>query len=480
MITANAQEVLSIKGISKGFPGVQALSKVNFQLMEGEVHALLGENGAGKSTLMKILSGALQKDEGEICISGQAVNIQTPSEAEKYGVSIIYQEFNLIPGLTVAENIFLRRYPKKNGAIDWKQMKENAQKVLEQIHCSLQPDQIVSELTTAEQQMVEIAKATSLNAKILVMDEPTSSLSESEVNKLFNVVKLLTEKNVGVIFITHKMDEVFQICDRATIFRDGCYITTKPMSELTLDNIIEYMVGRPMENIYPAKVNKVDGVYLEVKGLTDGGKKVNPCSFTAKRGEILGFAGLVGAGRTELMRLIFGVDKKAAGEIYIDGKQVNIDTPKTAIKEKIGLVPEDRRRQGLVISLSVRNNIVMANMNRARKLFYLSPKEEKEISKKYISDLLIKTPTQSQPCKLLSGGNQQKVVISKWLNSDPDIIIMDEPTRGIDVNAKYEIYNIIIKLASQGKVMIIVSSELPELIGICDRIIVMHEGNITG
>lgn len=480
MNTANAQEVLSIKGVSKGFPGVQALSGVNFQLLKGEVHALLGENGAGKSTLMKILSGALQKDEGEIRIEGEVVNIQTPGEAENHGVAIIYQEFNLIPGLTVAENIFLHRYPRKNGMVDWKQMRENAKKALDQIQCTLQTEQIVSELTTAEQQMVEIAKATSLNAKILVMDEPTSSLSEGEANKLFSVVKLLSQKNVGIIFITHKMDEVFQICDRATILRDGCYITTETISNLTLDNIIEYMVGRPMENVYPPKTNKIGDVFLEVKDLTDGGRKVKPCSFFARKGEILGFAGLVGAGRTELMRLVFGVDKKAGGKIYINGKAIEIDSPKTAIRNKIGLVPEDRRRQGLVLSLSVRHNIVMANMQRAKKKFYLSPSKEKEISQKYISDLIIKTPTQMQVCKLLSGGNQQKVVIAKWLNSDPDIIIMDEPTRGIDVNAKYEIYNIIIRLAEQGKVMIIVSSELPELIGVCDRIMVMHEGTITG
>ena len=312
------------------------------------------------------------------------------------------------------------------------------------------------------------------------MDEPTSARTESETQKLFNVVRSLNKKDVTMIFITHRMDEVFEICTNTVILRDGQFITAAPISELTLDQIIEYIVGRSLTEIYPERDNEIGEEYLEVRNLTDGGKRVHPSSFVAHKGEILGFAGLVGAGRTELMRLIFGADKIKGGTVLIGGKKVHIRNEKDAIRFGIGLVPEDRRRQGLVLALNVRENIIMANYEHQKTWFYLDPQKEKQVCAKYIDKLLIKTPGQTQYAKFLSGGNQQKIAVAKWLNCNPDIIILDEPTRGIDVNAKYEIYNIIIQLAREGKVIIFVSSELPELIGMCDRIIVMHEGKISG
>lgn len=472
--------ILEFKGIGKYFPGVQALKDVSFSVGKGEILALLGENGAGKSTLMKVLAGAYIKDEGEIYIDGQRADITCPGDSERLGVAIIYQEFNLIPGLTVAENIFMRRQPKRNGIIDWKQMNRMAQEIIDEIHINIRPTDLVNTLTVAEQQMVEICKAVSLRSKILIMDEPTSALTESETQKLFHVVRRLHKKDVTMIFITHRMDEVFEICTHAAILRDGTFITSAPICRLTLDRIIEYIVGRPLTEIYPEKDARVGDVYLEVKDLTDGGKRVHPSSFTARRGEILGFAGLVGAGRTELMRLIFGADKIMGGSVAIDGKKVHIRNERDAIRLGIGLVPEDRRRQGLVLSLNVRENIIMANYEHQRTLFYLDPAKEKEVCADYIKKLLIKTPGQTQYAKFLSGGNQQKIAVGKWLNCSPDIIILDEPTRGIDVNAKYEIYSIMLQLAREGKVIIFVSSELPELIGMCHRIIVMHEGRISG
>lgn len=479
-VGSDADYILEFKGIGKYFPGVQALKDVSFTVRKGEILALLGENGAGKSTLMKILAGAYIKDEGEIYIDGKPADITCPEDSERLGVAIIYQEFNLVPGLTVAENIFMRRQPKKNGMIDWKRMNQMAQAIIDEIDINIRPTDIVNTLTVAEQQMVEICKAVSLNSKILIMDEPTSALTESETQKLFNVVRSLNKKDVTMIFITHRMDEVFEICTNTVILRDGQFITAAPISELTLDQIIEYIVGRSLTEIYPERDNEIGEEYLEVRNLTDGGKRVHPSSFVAHKGEILGFAGLVGAGRTELMRLIFGADKIKGGTVRIGGKKVHIRNEKDAIRFGIGLVPEDRRRQGLVLALNVRENIIMANYEHQKTWFYLDPQKEKQVCAKYIDKLLIKTPGQTQYAKFLSGGNQQKIAVAKWLNCNPDIIILDEPTRGIDVNAKYEIYNIIIQLAREGKVIIFVSSELPELIGMCDRIIVMHEGKISG
>lgn len=479
-VGSDANYILEFKGIGKYFPGVQALKDVSFSAGKGEILALLGENGAGKSTLMKILAGAYIKDEGEIYIDGKPAEITCPEDSERLGIAIIYQEFNLIPGLTVAENIFMRRQPKKNGIIDWKRMYQMAQEIIDEIDIHIKPTDLVNTLTVAEQQMVEICKAVSLNSKILIMDEPTSALTESETQKLFHVVRKLNKRDVTMIFITHRMDEVFEICTNAVILRDGRFIMSAPISQLTLDQIIEYIVGRALTEIYPVKDTEIGQVYLEVEGLTDGGKCVHPSSFVAHKGEILGFAGLVGAGRTELMRLIFGADKIMGGQIKVDGKPVHIHSERDAIRHGIGLVPEDRRRQGLVLALNIRENIIMANYERQKTLFYLDPKKEKQVCAQYIDKLLIKTPGQTQYAKFLSGGNQQKVAVGKWLNCDPDIIILDEPTRGIDVNAKYEIYSIMIQLAREGKVIIFVSSELPELIGMCDRIIVMHEGEISG
>lgn len=474
-----ADYILEFKGISKAFVGVQALKDITFSIRKGDVHALLGENGAGKSTLMKILSGAYTKDEGEVWIDGWQVNISNPKEAEKLGVAIIYQELNLFPDITVAENIFLCRQPKSKGKIDWHRMNQDAKKLLDEIDVDLDPKHNVGSLSIAQQQMVEIAKAISLNSKILVMDEPTSTLTDGETRKLFRVIENLKSKGITIIYISHRMEEIFSICDSYSVLRDGTFIHSGEIKDVNVDKIIEYMVGRSLSLIYPEKKNVVGQTVLEVQDISDG-KKIHDVSFELKKGEILGFAGLVGAGRTETMRLIFGADKKKSGTITINSKKAAISTPQHAIKYGIGFVPEDRKKEGLIIELSVMDNVVMAKMKTAFQNCLFSAKKAKDISQKYMKSLAIKTPSARQFAKFLSGGNQQKVVLAKWLNCDPQIIIMDEPTRGIDVNAKMEIYNIIISLAEQGKSIIVVSSEMPELIGICDRILVMHEGAITG
>lgn len=471
--------ILEVRGINKSFVGVKALQEVSFQVPKGEVHALLGENGAGKSTLMKILSGAYSKDSGQILVDGQEALIRSTRDSEKLGIAIIYQELNLIPDITVAENIFLARQPKKHGLLDWKRLAQEAKKILDYMDVSINPRAIVSSLSVAQQQMVEIAKAISLNSRILIMDEPTSTLTEGETRKLFSVIRNLKSKGISMIYISHRMEEIFEICDSYTVLRDGTFVHSGEVKDVTVDQIIEYMVGRSLSQVYPEKKNTVGEVVLEARHIQNG-REVKDVSFALKKGEILGFAGLVGAGRTETLKAVFGADPLAKGEIRIRGKQVQISSPRDAIRLGIGFLPEDRKREGLVVDLPVVENTLMARPEKAMEHGMFSMKKAREICSRYIKELLIKTPSEMQKAKFLSGGNQQKVVLAKWLNCEPEIIVLDEPTRGIDVNAKMEIYNIIVKLAEQGKSIIMISSEMPELIGLCDRVIVMHEGRVTG
>ncbi len=473
-------EIIRFENINKEFPGVKALDNVSFSIGKGNIHALLGENGAGKSTLMKILSGAYQKDSGTVYIDGEPQDITSPKQAESLGIATIYQELNLIPGISVAENIFLNRQPQRGKTmIEWGKVYKDSQQILDSMDVAISARAQLSTLRVAQQQMVEIAKAISLNSRILIMDEPTSSLSEGETRKLFDVIANFKKQGITIVYISHRMDEIFEICDSYTVMRDGTFVNSGYIKDTTEDNIIEQMVGRSMDMIYPAKENVAAEVVLRVENLGDG-KKIEGINFSLKRGEILGFGGLMGAGRTETMRLLFGADKKTSGKVEIDGKQVAIHDPQDAIKNGMGLLPEDRKQEGLVTELSVMDNMLMTKMESAFQNGLFSSAKAEQLCSQYIGDLDIKTPSSKQRVKFLSGGNQQKVVLAKWLNAAPEIIILDEPTRGIDVNAKSEIYKLIVQLAKSGKAIIFVSSELPELIGLCDRVIVMHEGRISG
>lgn len=476
-----AENILELRKINKAFPGVKALTDVDLDLKKGEVLALVGENGAGKSTLMKILSGAYKKDSGSIIFDGQEVEIQSPIHSEELGIAIIYQELNLIQRVTVAENIYLGRYPKQNGVIQWKQMNEDSQKLMEELGLQINVRAMLRELSLAQQQLIEIAKAVSTNAKVIIMDEPTSSLSQSETEILFRIIKKLKAKGTSMIFITHRLDEIYEVCDRMTILRDGCYIGSRDVADVTKSEMIEMMIGRKLTNQYPSRICEIGETILEVKNLSDGGKRVKNVSFQAHAGEVLGFAGLVGAGRTETMRIIFGADKKAGGDIFIRGQKVEIKNPRDAIKQGIGFVTENRKEEGLFLRSSIKVNTVMVALKKILKAgLYFDLKKEREYAEEYVKRLHTATPSVNQRVMFLSGGNQQKVVLAKWLLSDSDIIIFDEPTRGIDVGAKREIYEIINQLVADGKTVIVVSSDQEEVMGICDRIIVMHEGVITG
>ncbi len=476
-----AENILELRKINKAFPGVKALTDVDLDLKKGEVLALVGENGAGKSTLMKILSGAYKKDSGSIIFDGQEVEIQSPIHSEELGIAIIYQELNLIQRVTVAENIYLGRYPKQNGVIQWKQMNDDSQKLMEELGLQINVRAMLRELSLAQQQLIEIAKAVSTNAKVIIMDEPTSSLSQSETEILFRIIKKLKAKGTSMIFITHRLDEIYEVCDRMTILRDGCYIGSRDVADVTKSEMIEMMIGRKLTNQYPSRNCEIGETILEVKNLSDGGKRVKNVSFQAHAGEVLGFAGLVGAGRTETMRIIFGADKKAGGDIFIRGQKVEIKNPRDAIKQGIGFVTENRKEEGLFLRSSVKVNTVMVALKKILKAgLYFDFKKEREYAEEYVKRLHTATPSVNQRVMFLSGGNQQKVVLAKWLLSDSDIIIFDEPTRGIDVGAKREIYEIINQLVADGRTVIVVSSDQEEVMGICDRIIVMHEGVITG
>lgn len=477
----SAVNILKLNKINKAFPGVKALTDVDLTVRRGEVLALVGENGAGKSTLMKILSGAYKKDSGIIEFDGKQVEIHSPKQSEELGISIIYQELNLIQRVTVAENVFLGRYPMKMGVVQWKKMRADAKKLFDDMGIEMDVKAMLRELSLAQQQIVEIVKAVSIQAKVVIMDEPTSSLSHNETEILFRIIRMLKARGTAVIFITHRLDEIYAICDRMTILRDGCYIGTREVKDITKSEMIEMMIGRQLTNQYPQRENKIGEVALEVSGLSDGGNRVKEVSFQAHTGEVLGFAGLVGAGRTETMRMIFGADKRLQGDILVEGRKAVINSPRDAIRYGIGFVTENRKEEGLFLRSSVKVNTVMVALKKVLKAgIYFNFKKERQVAEEYVKLLHTATPSVEQRVMFLSGGNQQKVVLAKWLFSDSKIIIFDEPTRGIDVGAKREIYEIINSLVAEGKVVIVVSSDLEEIMGICDRIIVMHEGTISG
>ena len=471
--------LLRLEGISKSFPGVKALQNVSLSLQAGHVHALLGENGAGKSTLLKIISGAYQRDEGLIEIDGERQDELTPKRAQELGVSIIYQEFSVLPHLSIGENIFLGRLPrKKNGLVDWNTCYKNSEALLSRVGLELDPRIHVSELKVAQQQMVEIAKAISRNAKIIIMDEPTAPLTQREIDSLFAVIRSLRAQGVGILYVSHRLAEIQEICDEISCLRDGCFVGSGLVKELSVDDMIRMMVGRDLSNMYPRSNAKIGEPMLEVRNLNAG--RLRNINFTVRQGEILGLAGLVGAGRTELARAIFGADRIGSGEIYLEGKQINLKNPKHAISCKIGLVPEDRKGQGLVLMMNVKENITLASLPDFTGGGILRLGKEENSAEEYKEKLGIVCPGIFSEVSNLSGGNQQKVVLSKWLCANCKLLIVDEPTRGIDVGAKVEIYELINELVRSGIAIIMISSEMPELIGVCDRILVMHEGAISG
>ena len=473
------QYLLEMKGICKSFPGVKALQNVELQLKAGEVHALLGENGAGKSTLIKVLGGIYHAEEGEIIIDGQKVNIDGVVAARQAGISIVHQELVLVPYMTVAENIFLGREPGTKMNVDRRKMVEEAQKLLDTYEMNIDANTLVERLTIAQQQMVEIVKAISFNSKILVLDEPTSSISDKEVGFLFNTMRNLTKAGVGIIYISHKMSELAEICDRVTVMRDGQTVGTKVVKETTTDDLIALMVGRELTNYYTRDYLEPGEVILKCEHISDG-KMAKDASFELHKGEIIGFAGLVGAGRSETMKAIFGLAPHATGDVYVKGQKVKIKSPIDALKYGIALVPENRKEEGLYKVQSVRFNSTIEVLGSFIRHLHVNGKKEEEITQKYIDMMKTKTPSQDQIIGNLSGGNQQKVMIGRWLATNPEILILDEPTRGVDVGAKAEIYAIMNELVKQGMSIIMISSELPEIINMSDRIYVMNEGRVTG
>ncbi|MGF1909732.1 sugar ABC transporter ATP-binding protein [Vibrio kasasachensis] len=475
--------IIQMTGITKRFPGVLALDNVSFNLKKGEVHALLGENGAGKSTLMKILSGVHIPDDGHIVYEGKNVTFNSPISALEKGIAIIHQEFNLFPELTVAENIFIgREFTGSNKWVLDDQSQNKATKVLlDKLNLDIQPDTLVEQLTVAQQQMVEIAKALSVNAKVLIMDEPTAALTESEIESLFQVTNMLKSQGVGIVYISHRLEELALIADRATVMRDGTFISTVDYHTVKVDDLIAMMVGRDLGDIYPKRANEpTEEIVLEVNKLTRKGV-INDISFKLKRGEILGFSGLMGAGRSEVARAIFGADPIDSGEIKLFGKPVKIKNVHEAISLGIAYLTEDRKKDGLALGMSVKDNIMLSSFNDYSNIAgIIDELSSTNISQELKDKLRIKTPDLEQLAGNLSGGNQQKIIIAKWICKNTEILIFDEPTRGIDVGAKLEIYELINQLTKQGKSVIVISSELPEVLGMCDRILVMRNGNITG
>ena len=472
-----------MEGIDKSFPGVQALSQARFELRAGEVHALVGENGAGKSTLMKVLTGIYKKDAGRIVYKGREIEISSPRAAQQLGISIIHQELNLMPHLTVAQNIFIGREP--HGwlpfVLDDKRINQQAEALFDSLHLKLDARTKVMDLSVAKQQMVEIAKALSFNSQVLIMDEPTAALTETEIDELFRITRGLREQGVGVVHISHRLEELKKISDRVTVMRDGRYVDTVATADVTIGEIINRMVGRTIYESAPElPVDAHQEVVLEVRNLNRG-SAIRDVNFSLKRGEILGFAGLIGAGRTEVARAIFGADPYDSGEVYIHGKPVRIHSPQDAVNHGIGYLSEDRKRYGLTLGMDVQVNVALAAFNKFLTGFgFVDDSRMHERATAMVKVLSIKTPSVQQRVKNLSGGNQQKVIIGKWLTADTEILIFDEPTRGIDVGAKSEIYRLLNELAQQGKAIIMISSELPEILRMSHRVVVMCEGRITG
>ena len=473
--------ILTMKGIDKSFPGVHALDHVDLEIRKGEVLALMGENGAGKSTLMKVLTGIYKKDEGTITYEGKEVEFENPSAAQDAGVVIVHQELNMLSHLTVAQNIFIGREIMKGKLIDDEKMNEEAKKLFDKLNIEIDPKEIMGNLTVGKQQMCEIAKAISHDAKVIIFDEPSAALTEAEIEELFKIIRDLRDKQIGMVYISHRMDEIKAITDRVTVMRDGTYVGTLITKDSTKDDIINMMVGRVIyeDPKTESAVPKDAPVVLKVENL-NAGKMVRNVSFELRKGEILGFSGLMGAGRTETMRALFGADEKDSGDVYINGKKVDIKCPQDAVKEGIGYLSEDRKRYGIVVAKSVAENTSMATMENFMNGLFINKKKEEEVAWQHVKALKTKTPTVETEVVNLSGGNQQKVVIAKWLTRDCDILIFDEPTRGIDVGAKSEIYTLMNELVAQGKSIIMVSSEMTEVLRMSDRVIVMCEGRKTG
>ncbi len=474
--------LLQMEGICKEFPGVMALDHVSLSVRAGTVHALMGENGAGKSTLMKCLFGIYSKNAGRIFLEGREVSFKNPKDALEHGVAMVHQELNQALKRNVMDNIWLGRYPKTFGFVtSERQMYRDTKKIFDELGISADPRVVMSRMSVAERQMVEIAKAVSYNAKIIVLDEPTSSLTEQEVGHLFRIINMLRDRGCGIIYISHKMEEILQISDDITIMRDGTHVTTEPASSFTMDRIIKLMVGRELTNRFPEKTNKPAEVVLQVKDLSSKHNLVKDVSFDVRRGEIVGFAGLAGAGRTEVIENIFGISEREGGTISLHGKRVRNRNPREAIRNGFALLTEERRSTGIFGILNICENTTISNLKKYKKAkLILSDKLRRKDTDWAIKAMRIKTPTQRTQIRSLSGGNQQKVILGRWLLTEPEILMLDEPTRGIDVGAKFEIYQLIVDLAAKGKSIIMVSSELPELIGVCDRICVMSGGSLVG
>lgn len=469
--------LLEMKGIGKTFPGVKALQGVNLTVREGQVHALLGENGAGKSTLIKILSGAYSKDEGQIFFEGQPVDIRNPQDAQALGISTIYQEFNLAPHLTIAENIFLGHLPRKGGLVDWATVRARSKEILDGLGVTLSVDTLTSSLSVAEQQLVEIAKALNRKTRILIMDEPSAVLGEKDLENLFRVVRTLQASGIGIIYISHRLKEIFELADEVTVLKDGRYVATKSIDEVTMDDLVRLMIGRDLQDVYPKRTVQPGEVLLEVKGLSRS-KLVHDVSFKLHAGEIVGFSGITGSGRTEVARVIFGADPYS-GEMWLSGKPYKPRSPQDAISHGIALVTEDRKGQGLLLKLPVTVNTTISGLKQLTRFGLIKLREELNLVRNMIRQLSIKTPSPNFLVVNMSGGNQQKVILARWLSIGTRIFIMDEPTRGIDVGSKSEIYQIMADLTAKGVGIIMISSELPEVLGMSDRIMVMRQGTIV-
>lgn len=470
--------ILTLKNITKEFPGVKALDDVTINIERGTIHGLVGENGAGKSTLIKVLAGIYQPNKGEIILDGKPCRFNSPIEARRAGISVVHQEIKLAEPLSVAENMFLGNVQLKNGLVDWKGMRRRAREIVEDLGMDIDINAQVSSLTVAKKQIVEIMHAINNNSRILIMDEPSAVLTDRELEVMFRIVKQLRDKGITIIYISHRLDEIFGLCSNVSVLRDGRHIDTIPVASIDRQGLINMMVGREMGQEYPKEVGNVGGTILEVKNLSRG--ILQDISFEVKSGEVFGISGLVGAGRTELARAILGIDKPESGEVYVRGKKVHYRTFADAIREGLGLIPEDRKLQGLVQIMSVKRNTTLVNMKRVLRAGVISSSLEEKLSKEYADKLHVVTPSMETEVQYLSGGNQQKVVIAKWLFQNSEILFLDEPTRGIDVGAKVEIYRLINRMAKEGKTIIMISSEMPELLGLCDRIMVMHEGHKMG
>lgn len=470
--------ILTLKNITKEFPGVKALDDVTINIERGTIHGLVGENGAGKSTLIKVLAGIYQPNKGEIILDGKPCRFNSPIEARRAGISVVHQEIKLAEPLSVAENMFLGNVQLKNGLVDWKGMRRRAREIVEDLGMDIDINAQVSSLTVAKKQIVEIMHAINNNSRILIMDEPSAVLTDRELEVMFRIVKQLRDKGITIIYISHRLDEIFGLCSNVSVLRDGRHIDTIPVASVDRQGLINMMVGREMGQEYPKEVGNVGGTILEVKNLSRG--ILRDISFEVKSGEVFGISGLVGAGRTELARAILGIDKPESGEVYVRGKKVHYRTFADAIRDGLGLIPEDRKLQGLVQIMSVKRNTTLVNMKRVLHAGVISSSLEEKLSKEYANKLHVVTPSMETEVQYLSGGNQQKVVIAKWLFQNSEILFLDEPTRGIDVGAKAEIYRLINRMAKEGKTIIMISSEMPELLGMCDRIMVMHEGHKMG